>query len=70
MKWLPLALLLIGCKPVEKTYIVTCRFPRETTVDTIVTKEDLWYVKTSYAIDENYYPVAFCTVRTTINENH
>ena len=51
------------------TYMVTCNFPRETTVDTLVTKGIVWYMKTSYRIEDSYYPTSFCTVRTTINEN-
>ncbi len=67
------SLIIVACVPnsikPEKTYVITCRFPGETTVDTIVTTSNLWYVKSSYRIDEVYYPSAFCIVRTTINEN-
>ena len=50
------------------TYVVTCNFPRETTVDTLVTKDVATLMKTSYHIGKSYYPIAFCTVRTTIDE--
>jgi len=64
-------LTIIACtpsKPVEKTYVVTCRFPTETTVDTIVTTAHVWRYNQTYRIDQVYYPTAFCIVRTTINE--
>ena len=67
------AMTIIACTPndirPEKTYVVTCRFPTETTVDTIVTRHNVWHLKTSYRIDNVYYPTAFCIVRYTINEN-
>ena len=64
------AMTIIACTPnhTTKTYEVTCRFPTETTIDTIVTTSNMWYLKSSYRIDKVYYPTSFCIVRTTINE--
>lgn len=65
------SMIFIACtpsKPMEKTYVVTCSFPRETTVDTIVTTDNLWHYKQTYRIDQSHYSTAFCNVRTTINE--
>ena len=67
------AMTIIACTPndikPEKTYVVTCRFPTETTVDTIVTTSNMWHLQSSYRINKVYYPTSFCIVRTTINEN-
>jgi hypothetical protein len=64
-----LAIILFVNLKSEKTYVVTCNFSTGTFVDTIVTNERVWPLKTSYKIKDNHYSTTFCTVRTTINEN-
>lgn len=64
-----LTLFLVGCfDDSVKTHIVKCNFPRETFTDTIVARFGVAMVRDTYSIGEAYYPVAFCTVRTTKNE--
>jgi len=62
-----LAFTLLALKS-DKTYVVTCNFSTNTFVDTIVTNERVWPLKTSYKIEDNHYSTTFCTVRS-INES-
>ena len=63
-----LVVTLIETLKSDKTYVVTCNFSTNTFVDTIVTNERVWPLKTSYRIEDNHYSTTFCTVRS-INEN-